>query len=34
LVGSLVYLAVTHPDISYHVHILSQFMSTPHHSPL
>jgi hypothetical protein len=29
LVGSLVYLAVTCPDISYSVHILSQFVSAP-----
>src|SRR4051812_15571993 len=29
LVGSLVYLAVTRPDISYSVHILSQFVSAP-----
>uniref|UniRef100_A0ACD5ZLC4 Uncharacterized protein n=1 Tax=Avena sativa TaxID=4498 RepID=A0ACD5ZLC4_AVESA len=29
LVGSLVYLAVTRPDISYPVHILSQFFSAP-----
>jgi hypothetical protein len=29
LVGSLVYLAVTRPDISYPVHILSQFISAP-----
>uniref|UniRef100_A0ACD5W9H1 Uncharacterized protein n=1 Tax=Avena sativa TaxID=4498 RepID=A0ACD5W9H1_AVESA len=29
LVGSLVYLAVTRPDISYLVHILSQFVSAP-----
>uniref|UniRef100_A0ACD5Z149 Uncharacterized protein n=1 Tax=Avena sativa TaxID=4498 RepID=A0ACD5Z149_AVESA len=29
LVGSLVYLAVTRPNISYPVHILSQFVSTP-----
>ena len=29
LVGSLVYLAVTRPDISYTVHILSQFVSAP-----
>ena len=29
LVGSLVYLAVTRPDISYPVHILTQFVSAP-----
>ena len=29
LIGSLVYLAVTRPDISYPVHILSQFVSAP-----
>ena len=29
LVGSLVYLAVTRPDISHAVHILSQFVSAP-----
>jgi hypothetical protein len=29
LVGSFVYLAVTRPDISYPVHILSQFVSAP-----
>ena len=29
LVGSLVYLAVIRPDISYPVHILSQFVSAP-----
>lgn len=31
LVGSLVYLAVTRPDISYPVHVLSQFVSAPTH---
>jgi len=31
IVGSLVYLAVTRPDISYDVHILSQFVSSPTH---
>ena len=29
LVGSLVYLTVTRPDISHAVHILSQFVSAP-----
>ena len=29
LVGSLVYLTVTRPDIAYAVHIVSQFLSTP-----
>ena len=29
LVGSLVYLTVTRPDISYAVHIVSQFLSAP-----
>jgi hypothetical protein len=29
LVGSLVYLAVTRPDISYVIYILSQFVSAP-----
>jgi hypothetical protein len=29
IVGSLIYLGVTRPDISYFVHILSQFVSAP-----
>ena len=29
LVGSLVYLGITRPDISHPVHILSQFVSAP-----
>jgi hypothetical protein len=29
IVGSLVYLCVTRPDILYYVHILSQFISAP-----
>ena len=31
LVGSLVYLGITRPDISHSVHILSQFVSAPTH---
>ena len=29
LVGKLIYLSITRPDISYSVHILAQFMQTP-----
>ena len=29
LVGSLVYLTVTHPEISYVIHQVSQYLSTP-----
>ena len=30
IVGSLVYLTVTRPDIAYAVHLVSQFLSAPH----
>lgn len=30
LIGSLIYLTVTRPDISYAVHLASQFMASPH----
>jgi hypothetical protein len=29
LMGSLIYLTVTHPDLAYAVNLVSQFMSTP-----
>ena len=29
LVGSLIYLTVTHPDISYAIHVVNQFMAAP-----
>ncbi|KAA0061997.1 putative mitochondrial protein [Cucumis melo var. makuwa] len=29
LVGNMIYLTVTHPDIAYAIHIVSQFMAAP-----
>ncbi|CAM8905397.1 unnamed protein product [Rhodiola kirilowii] len=34
LVGKLIYLNVTRPDLSYSVHVLSQFMGSPRHDHL
>ena len=30
LVGNLVYLTITRPDIAYAVHLVSQFLAAPH----
>lgn len=28
--GKLIYLTITHPDLAYSVHVLAQFMNSPH----
>ena len=34
LVGSLIYLTITRPDLSYAVNLVSQFMTSPRHHHL
>lgn len=30
LVGKLIYLTISHPDLAYAVHVLAQLMNSPH----
>lgn len=30
IVGKLIYLTITHPNLAYSVHVLAQFMNSPH----